>query len=344
MSDTTSARTNANDAGDAAPGETRPAGSVVAATPAQGEILQAHQRRLQSLGAELRQAREAQGLSRQDLADRLRLGQEQLRALEEGDTGHLPELVFVIAQLRRVAGALHVDLGDRLTPLRSRPAAKISPPTRTTATLPAAAASAPSTAAAATQRPLASAARSRDERRGLQPNRAVPLWRRAAGGTVLALALLGLGLALGLRWWPGDQRTHKAASPRSELAMAKGSRQTSPERSARVGSRANGRGPAGSLQLQAQGPSWLEVRSGSGELLYRGTFSGSRRFPLDDGLRLLAGRPDLVEVSRDNEPSRKLGPISAVVWYTFSPTTSSPTTSSPATPAEGTTDEGTTHP
>jgi cytoskeleton protein RodZ len=329
MSDSSPARTPASDADAAALAAARPAGSVVAATAARAQVLEAHQRCLQSLGAELRQAREARGLSRKALADRLRLGQEQLRALEEGDTAHLPELVFVIAQLRRVAGALQVDLGDRLTPLRSRPSAAISAATRTTATRPAAGASAPNSSFASasfsSRRSLESPARQRDGRRALQLNRAVPLWRWAAGGAVLALAL-GLALAFGLRWHV-DQRAGGATSPPRELAKAKGSPQASRERLPQAGSRATGQGPGGSLRLQAQQPSWLEVRSGRGELLFRGTFSGSRRFRLDDGLRLLAGRPDVVEVSLDHKPSRKLGPISEVVWYTFPPTT----------PPEGTT-------
>ena len=91
-----------------------------------------------------------------------------------------------------------------------------------------------------------------------------------------------------------------------------------------------------SLNVQAAEASWLEVRSGSGEVLFRGFFNGARRFPLQAGLRLLAGRPDLIEVSGASQPARKLGPISAVVWYTFAAPTPSPPASASSQPPQPT--------
>lgn len=74
---------------------------------------------LSALGQRLRQAREARGLSAEDLADRLRLGVEQLEALESADRERLPEPVFVIAQARRVATALQLDISAELEALRA---------------------------------------------------------------------------------------------------------------------------------------------------------------------------------------------------------------------------------
>lgn len=74
---------------------------------------------LSALGQRLRQAREARGLSAVDLADRLRLGVEQLEALESADRERLPEPVFVIAQVRRVATALQLDISAELEALRA---------------------------------------------------------------------------------------------------------------------------------------------------------------------------------------------------------------------------------
>ena len=61
---------------------------------------------LRDLGQLLRQSRESQGLQAETVADRLRIGVEQLQALETAELDRLPEPVFVIAQARRVAGAL----------------------------------------------------------------------------------------------------------------------------------------------------------------------------------------------------------------------------------------------
>jgi hypothetical protein len=72
------------------------------------------------------------------------------------------------------------------------------------------------------------------------------------------------------------------------------------------------------LVLQARQPSWLEVRSqAGGAVLFRGTLVGERRFALAQGLRVLAGRPDLVMVTRGGGAPQVLGPISAVRWINF---------------------------
>ncbi|MFN7899102.1 MAG: RodZ domain-containing protein [Synechococcaceae cyanobacterium] len=311
------------------------AGGVSATTPAQGQLLESHQRELQALGAELRRAREARNLSQQALAERLRLGQDQLRALEEGDTRRLPELVFVIAQLRRVAGALELDLDDKLAELRGRPTA--APP-------PTAPAPTPSSAPAAlrTSRPLPLPATSLTpaspaSREGGQatrpPSARPPLWRV---GALLALPALALALTLGLgRRGPQPQPTTSSApSPTANAAGPSPTNkpvmpwQGNPTDTALPSSRASTVGvpsakasPA-SLQLQANEASWLEVRNGRGEVLFQGSFQGERRFPLQGGLRLLPGRPDLIAVASEGQPARKLGPIYAVVWYSFPATAS----------------------
>lgn len=73
------------------------------------------------------------------------------------------------------------------------------------------------------------------------------------------------------------------------------------------------------LELQAEQPSWLEVRSNSGQNLFVGELQGSRRFVLGSGLQVLAGRPDLVSVRLGDGPARPLGRIEDVNWHRFSP-------------------------
>ena len=69
--------------------------------------------------------------------------------------------------------------------------------------------------------------------------------------------------------------------------------------------------------LRSQEPSWLEVKAEAGKVLFRGTFSGERHFPLGGGLQVLAGRPDLVQAQLGTAPSRALGPIDQVRWQRF---------------------------
>ena len=73
---------------------------------------------LQKLGSTLVAARHQRGIDLELLAERLRIGASQLRALETGDHTHLPEGVFVIALARRVASALDLNIDEAVQALR----------------------------------------------------------------------------------------------------------------------------------------------------------------------------------------------------------------------------------
>jgi hypothetical protein len=57
--------------------------------------------------------------------------------------------------------------------------------------------------------------------------------------------------------------------------------------------------------------------SSEGTTLFKGTLSGEQPFPLGKGLRVLAGRPDLVSAAVGPNPARPLGAISDVRWRAF---------------------------
>ncbi len=221
-----------------------------------------------SLGETLRRGREAQGLSRAELAGRLNMGLEQLEALEDGDANRLPEPVFVIAQARRVASSLALDLTVPLQDLRNCGPFQGTAPRRETP-------SAPSPAAPVRSRPLG----------------------QSLGRLALAAAILA-GLATGGRWFAQhwQQQQARPEAPRPPIAVAT----TSPK-----------------LVLRSKQPSWLEVKAAAGQVLFRGTFIGERHFPLNGGLQVLAGRPDLVQAQLGSAPSRALGPIEQVRWRRF---------------------------
>ncbi|WP_320667256.1 helix-turn-helix domain-containing protein [Prochlorococcus sp. MIT 1307] len=69
---------------------------------------------LQKIGGLIKKAREERNMSIEDLSGSLRIGQEQLIALENGEEELLPEKVFIKAMVRRVAERLHLELGALL--------------------------------------------------------------------------------------------------------------------------------------------------------------------------------------------------------------------------------------
>jgi cytoskeleton protein RodZ len=260
------------------------------------------------LGTALQSARQAQGLSLPELAARLNMGLEQLEALESGERERLPEPVFVVAQARRVSGALKVDLNPLIEALGRNPqfaAARNGLPSARQGSR-ASAALAPQTAATS-------------------PPWAAPLLALLG---IAAMGLVAVGLGPGLRGgWRGQDlksllpvftspQASKPAKPAPatklqqplKLPPAPGSGQPS----------ALGQGDAtNELVLVASGVSWLEVKTVGGQSLFRGNFSGERSFPLGQGLRVLSGRPDLVTVRLGKAKPQRLGPIEQVIWRSF---------------------------
>ena len=80
---------------------------------------------LQKVGEFLREARQARSLSIEDLSSSLRIGKEQLIALEEGDEKSLPEKVFIRAMVRRIAEKLNLDTGFILEELNEKNKKKV---------------------------------------------------------------------------------------------------------------------------------------------------------------------------------------------------------------------------
>lgn len=253
---------------------------------------------LTALGTCLREAREQRGLSITALAAQLRMGEEQLQALERGDPQQLPELVFVIAMARRIATALGVEINALVEPLKQE-SANLKP--------------VPS--------PL-----SNPPSNGRQPSRAqltaqsyteAASARRSGGRQAISwigsLALLA-GLASAGVW--GWQRAPQLVG---ELLPKTNKPQKAAPPPASAPAKLSTPAPATQLTVSAAQPSWLAVRTTKGKLLFEGTFKGTRQFPLAGGLELLAGRPDLVQVSQGEQPAKPLGPIDQIRWVSFNP-------------------------
>ena len=75
---------------------------------------------LLNVGEFLREARQGRNLSVEDLSSSLRIGKEQLIALESGDESALPEKVFIRAMVRRIAEKLNIDTSFILEELNEK--------------------------------------------------------------------------------------------------------------------------------------------------------------------------------------------------------------------------------
>jgi cytoskeletal protein RodZ len=254
---------------------------------------------LQRLGQRLAQARQAQGISLDDQAERLHMGAEQLRALEEGNREELPEAVFVVAQARRVATSLGLNIDEDITALRGNQAFQARTPQRQLQPRPVS--------------PPAPPAQRAGELADPSPSRQPPRRLLGLGAALVAIA----GLAWGLQHSFSGSR--QAPQPQSPVQSQTSSPQAAPDPSQPTAA-----SPATQteLVLRSAEPSWVEVRAAGGELLYRGTLKGEQRVPLKGDVQVLAGRPDLVTAASGTAQAKHLGPIEAVTWYRFSPASS----------------------
>jgi hypothetical protein len=75
------------------------------------------------------------------------------------------------------------------------------------------------------------------------------------------------------------------------------------------------------LRLRARGECWLEVQTLEGEVIYVNTLQAGdqQRIRLRDGLRIRAGRPDLLDVAVGDGPFEGLNMIDNLGWRTFLP-------------------------
>ena len=233
---------------------------------------------LRCLGQTLRQGREVQGLELAVLAARLNMGVEQLQALEEADACRLPEPVFVIAQARRIASSLAINIDGPLQDLRDSGKFQAKPIKVTELT-----------------------------------QRAPSRTAQTSGQVAITAAILAGLSAAGVAGWQQWQR-HQAR-PTQQQTQPQLLTEISPAHKSR--DRQSGSLNPDQLQLTSSEPSWLEIKTTTGTSLFRGTFTGERSFPLGQGLEVLAGRPDLVRAQIGGGAAQPLGRIDQVRWRSF---------------------------
>ena len=252
---------------------------------------------LMALAAAIAQARLAAGLSVAALAKKLNMGVEQIEALESGDLDRLPEQVFVIAQARRISQSLGVTIDAEIQALRQSGSLNTRPIELQNLKL-----------KAELEAPPGPEANQAPRANGMVP--------------VLASLALASGVAAGsfALWqqWQGRQQQAIQTKPvLTKPVPTKKATTKQAQAAAEVQAPALTQTGATSLTLSSTSNTWLEVKTLKGKQLFRGDFKGRKGFPLNEGLRLLAGRPDLVLVQVGATAARPLGPISEVKWQTF---------------------------
>ncbi len=208
------------------------------------------------------------------------MGLEQLQALEEGDASRLPEPVFVIAQARRVASSLAINIDGTLQNLRDSGQFQTKPIK------------------------VAELAPSNPSR---PPKSATSATGPGIGRLALAAAILAGLTAASTAGWQRWQRSQARPTQQPGQSMPLTAAQKTD----------SGSLAPNQLQLNTSEPSWLEVKTKTGTSLFRGTFTGERSFPLGQGLEVLAGRPDLVRAQLGGGAAQPLGRIDQVGWRSF---------------------------
>ena len=243
---------------------------------------------LQEIGELLRQARVEQGLSCDQLAQSLKMGSEQLLALETGDLERLPEPVFIKAMTRRVASKLGLDGDSLISRLHD-----VLPAPKT--------ANNPSSAAGGAVAKSVVSTVSESSKRRVMP------WQR------LALAALTIGAVTGGAMVVASQRRSVELASMKAVTVLKQPTATPPQPVSPEGK------ASGQISITSQEPSWISIRNGEGDVVYEGTLSERKILPADSQLEILPGRPDLVLISHGDDAPKPLGPIDQVRWYKLNP-------------------------
>ena len=262
------------------------------------------------VGQQLSERRLAQGLSREQLADRMHLGIEQLAALESGDRDKLPEPVFIKAMVRRLSNHLELDADALVASLGSLSDGAVS------------------------------------NERGSQQKGPIspplqPPSRPKKGAIWLWLVLIGATALGALAWVQRAALLELIQQPQSNSARATATAKTtttSNESISTASTTASDTPPdtapevalvlpsssgvelanSGPVTIKSKEPSWIALRR-EGTIEFEGILEGERIITNPDEIEIYAGRPDLLTVSISNGEPKVLGTISDIQWIPLKP-------------------------
>ena len=260
------------------------------------------------VGQQLSERRLAQGLSQEQLADRMHLGIEQLAALESGDRDKLPEPVFIKAMVRRLSNHLELDADALVASLGSLSDGAVSNERVSQQKGP---------ASPPLQPP------SRPEKG------AIWLWLVLIGATALgALAWVQRAALLELIQQP---QSNSASATAKTTTTSNESITTTPETAPDTAldtalevalvlpstsevELAN----SGPITIKSKEPSWIALRR-EGTIEFEGILEGERIITSPDEIEIYAGRPDLMTISIPDGEPKVLGTISDIKWIPLKP-------------------------
>lgn len=266
------------------------------------------------VGQQLSERRLAQGLSREQLADRMHLGIEQLAALESGDRDKLPEPVFIKAMVRRLSNHLELDADALVASLGSLSDGAVSNERGSQQKGP-------------TSPPLQPPSR---------PEKgAIWLWLVLIGATALgALAWVQRAALLELIQQPQSNSARATATAKTTTTSNESISTASTTPSITPSDTAPDTAPevalvlpstseveltnSGPITIKSKEPSWIALRR-EGTIEFEGILEGERIITNPDEIEIYAGRPDLLTVSISNGEPKVLGTISDIQWIPLKP-------------------------
>ncbi len=268
------------------------------------------------VGQQLSERRLAQGLSQEQLADRMHLGIEQLAALESGDRDKLAEPVFIKAMVRRLSNHLELDADALVASLGSL-----------------------SDVAVSNERV--------SQQKGPISPPLQPPSRPEKGAIWLSLVLIGATAIGALAWVQRAALLELIQQPQSNSASATAKTTTTsnesitttpetapdtafdtapdiaPETASEVAlvlpstsevELAN----SGPITIKSKEPSWIALRR-EGTIEFEGILEGERIITSPDEIEIYAGRPDLLTISISDGEPKVLGTISDIKWIPLKP-------------------------
>ncbi len=246
---------------------------------------------IQRIGARLRQEREQQGLSLEQVATTTRISRTHLNNLEQGEVACLPEPIYVQGFINRYARCLNLDPG------RLRQEASRTPePTPTTT---------PEPNTNTSQSPQAPEP-SPVQATASSPSRPAPTLHQAwLKGAIAAVALAGIGVA----GWQQLSQHRPAPQAPAATAVKPVPAATTPVKPAVNPNQA---------EIRSSGPAWVAIVVDGQDLPDRLLQPDQPlKLTVKQTLRVRPGRPDLVTVQLGDRRQAPLGDITAIRWYEF---------------------------
>ena len=237
-------------------------------------------------GRQLAEARAAAGLTQNQLAGQMHMGEEQLAALERGDQAELPEPVFIKAMVRRLSSHLGLDadaMVQTLGPLTTNQPKRPTPGATTLGITP-------------------------QKQRTVHP---LPL--------VALAGLAGLGFVV----WSNSSELTRFAQGLRPTNQTLGPSEADPEVAEVIEELDALIVPAPptaelGLTISSSEPSWIALRR-EGIVEFEGLLNGERRIENPDLVEIYAGRPDLVQLSSPEAETRTLGAVNDIRWIPLNP-------------------------